>query len=194
MSAQTIEERLVQLNEAVRTARASAKQPAAVSEKGLINQTAVSMRVFENLLKTEGLRTALYSLLRLTDYRFISIFRFMGGMATSVVHVDRENLGILQASEVPDTATYCCYVRDADGAFVTSDAMNDPRTQAHPAREAVRSYCGVPIVAPDGTLIGTLCHYDLLPKDPEQLDLTLLVEAASAIAHSGLVPAYPDRT
>ena len=157
------------------------------------SDTAVAFRAFKRLLDGEGIRPALYSLLRLTDYRFISIFRFSEGMATSVVHVDRDDLSSLQAAEVPDTATYCCYVRDGNGAFVTADALSDPRTANHAAREAVRAYCGVPIMDPEGGLIGTLCHYDFMPRDPEQLDVELLLQAASALAQSGRVPAYPGR-
>ncbi len=158
---------------------------------GKIDQTAVAFSVFSKLLAAEGVRAALYSLLRRTDYRFISIFRFKDGMATSAVHVDREDLGLQQAAEVADTATYCCYVRDSHGAFVTADALVDGRTSQHAAREAIRAYCGVPIMDPEGTLIGTLCHYDVVPRDPEQLDLELLVQASSALAAPGVVPPYP---
>ncbi len=140
---------------------------------------------------SDGIRSALYSVLRLSNYRFISIFRFNDGMATSVVHVDREDLSLTQASEVSDTATYCCFVRNSGGAFVTADATTDWRTADHPARDAVRSYCGIPIFEPEGALIGTLCHYDFVPRDPEQLNLELLLQVSSALAQSGLVPAYP---
>jgi len=160
---------------------------------GAIDKTAVAFSVFSRLLETDGLRAAMYSLLRLTDHRFISIFRFQDGMATSAVHVDREDLTDTQAGDVPDTATYCCYVRDSQGAFATADAMLDPRTVNHAAREAVRSYCGIPILDPAGGLIGTLCHYDFAPRDAGQLDLELMLQAASAIERSGLVPPYPTR-
>ena len=158
-----------------------------------IDQTVVAYNVFAKLLVSDGIRAALYSVLRKTDYRFISIFRFKNGRATSAVHVDRTNLNELQAPEVDDTATYCCYVRDAQGAFVTADALNDARTQSHAAREAVRAYCGIPIMNPEGELIGTLCHYDLEPRSPETLDLELLLQVASKLSEPGLVPAYPTR-
>lgn len=167
--------------------------PRRTHASGAIDRSAVAYRVFSKLLATEGLRAALYSLLRLTDYRFISIFRFRDGRATSVVHVDRENLTLQQADEVQDTATYCCHVRDANGPFVTADAVVDPRTQDHPARDAVRAYCGMPIVDAAGELIGTLCHYDLVPRDPEQLEVDLLVRVAGALSAPGLVPPYPAR-
>lgn len=194
----TPQDRQADLATAVRAARLHAPSVDAGARSRLlhassaIDETAVAFSVFSKLMEAEGLRTALYALLRRTDYRFIAIFRFQGGLATSVVHVDREDLTVLQAGEVPDTATYCCYVRDRKGAFVTADALLDSRTVNHAARQAVRAYCGVPILDPEGTLLGTLCHYDLLPRDPEQLDLELLLQAASHIAQSGQLPPYPS--
>lgn len=173
--------------------RAPAAPGSLLTASGAVDETAVALSVFDRLLASDGPRAALYSLLRRTDYRFISIFRFRDGKATSVVHVDREKLAVVQAGEVPDTATYCCYVRDRNGAFVTADAMRDRRTQAHVAREAVRSYCGIPILTPEGELLGTLCHYDFEPRDPAQIDLELLLQAASLLARSDLIPPYPDR-
>ena len=183
--------RIADLRRAVGAGRSAAGHRALTQPSGAIDATAVAFSVFSKLLESDGIRAAMYSLLRRTDYRFISIFRFQGGMATSAVHVDREDLTATQAGEVPETATYCCYVRDGHGAFVTADALMDPRTVNHAAREAVRAYCGIPIIDPEGGLIGTLCHYDFAPRDPGQLDLELLLQAASAIERSGLVPPYP---
>lgn len=108
------------------------------------------------------------------------------------MYLDRENLTVPEAGEVADTATYCCFVRDRRGAFVTADALDDSRTLGHPAREAVRAYGGIPIMDPDGQSIGTLCHYDLIARDPAQLDLELLLQAASALSAPGIVPPYPE--
>ena len=186
----------LQLAEALRTAGHHLADAANEPQKqpwrsSRIDQTEVAFKVFTNLLASDGVRAAMYSLLRRTDYRFIAIFRFQGGKAASVVYVDRENLNDLASGEVSDTATYCGFVRDANGAFVTADAMKDLRVTEHIARDVVRAYCGLPLVAADGTFIGTLCHYDLAPRDPEQLDPVLLVRAAAALVASGTIPAYP---
>jgi GAF domain-containing protein len=165
---------------------------AAVLKSGEIDQTAAAFNVFASLLQSDGIRTALYSVLRRSDYRFIGIFRFKDGKATSAVHVDRENLGVTQAGEVDDTATYCSYARASGSPFVTADARADERTVGHVARDSVLSYCGIPIFEPGGEFIGTLCHYDLVPRDPDQLDLDLLIQVSSALEQSGLIPAYPD--
>ena len=186
----------LQLAEALRTARdhvadSTNEPPKRLWTSSRIDQSEVAFKVFANLLASDGVRAAMYSLLRRTDYRFIAIFRFRGGKAASVVYVDREKLNDLTAGEVSDTATYCSFVRDANGAFVTADAMKDLRVTEHVARDVVRAYCGMPLAAADGEFIGTLCHYDLVPRDPEQLDPALLVRAARALVASGSIPAYP---
>lgn len=147
---------------------------------------------FSRILDARGLREALAYLVSLTDYRFIGIWRFQGGKANAAVHVDRENPHVVSATEVPDDATYCCYVRDSRGAFMTAHAMLDPRTEGHPARESVPTYCGVPILDPEGVLLGTLCHYDVVARDPSTVDLELMLQVASALAQRRLVPPYPS--
>ena len=155
--------------------------------------TEAHFRQFDAILSASGVRAALAWLVGLTDYRFIAIFRFEAGQATAAVFHDRENPEQLTTDEVPDTATYCCYVRDSRGVFSVADAAADPHTAAHPARDAVRAYCGVPLLTAEGELLGTLCHYDLLPRDPEQIDLPLLLQVASRLALGGFVPPYPKR-
>lgn len=154
--------------------------------------TSAAFAEFETTVQRSGVREALAQLLKLTDYRFIGIFRFEGGKATAAVHYDRENPHQLTAEEVPETATYCCFVRDSRGAFTTVDALRDERLGAHPARAAVRAYCGVPVMDAEGGFIGTLCHYDSVPRDPEQIDLELMLQVASALAREDRVPPYPQ--
>lgn len=146
---------------------------------------------FSEILGRSGARDALAFVLGLSDYRCIGIFRFQDGRANAALHYDREQPQQLRAQEVPDSATYCCFVRDTRGLFATADALADPRLATHPARDTVRSYCGVPILDPEGGLLGTLCHYDMVPRDPAQLDLELLVQVASALQQGDHVPPYP---
>lgn len=194
---ETYERRLKELSEAVAASRRAAPVAAdaaarpAVGDDGAIDPSAVAFNVFARLLAADGLRSALYSLLRRTDYRFVGIFRFQGGMATSVVHVDRDDLAATQAAEVPDTATYCSFVRAAGVPFATASAGDDARTEGHPARAVVPAYCGLPLYSPEGGFLGTLCFYDVVPRDPGQLDLELLVQVASAIMRHGPLPDYP---
>lgn len=148
---------------------------------------------FSSTLASSGVRDALAWLLSLTDFRYIGIFRFEADRANAAVYVDRENPGILEIDDVSATATYCCYVRDSGGVFTTADAMNDARLDGHAAQATVASYCGVPLMDSDGTLIGTLCHYDLVPRDPGQIDMALMLRVASELAYGQHIPPYPRR-
>ena len=152
---------------------------------------------FSRVLARSGARDALAYLLGLSDFRFIGLFRFENGMANAAIHFDRENPDVMSVAEVPDNTTYCCYVRDSKGTFTTAHAVADPRLSEHiarndPARDVVQAYCGVPIMDPEGQVLGTLCHYDLVPRDPTRLNLELLVRAASTLQQGNHVPPYPQ--
>jgi GAF domain-containing protein len=146
---------------------------------------------FNALLQAQGLRPALAFLRSLSEYRYISIFRFHHGKATTAVHYDRDNPDVLTTSEVPESATYCVFARDTRSLFATPDSMTDARLVDHVAREAVQAYCGLPMFEDDGSLLGVLCHYDTVPRDPAQLDLELLVQVTSVLRRGGHVPPYP---
>jgi GAF domain-containing protein len=137
---------------------------------------------FMQRLAQSGLRAALVYLFGLTDYRFIAIFRFSEGKASTVVFYDRENPQALESEEVPASATYCSFARDARGVFMTADAMQDRRLDGHAAREAIRAYFGTPVMTPEGEILGTLCIYDQVPRDPAHVDLELMLRVASSLA------------
>ena len=154
--------------------------------------TADRFQRFSEILASAGLRSALADLVTSTDYRFIAIFRFEGDRANAAVFFDREHPDVLSVDEVPAEATYCCFARESRGPFVTDDALSDPRLKAHVARTQVRAYCGVPIITPEGEILGTLCHYDLIPRDSATVDLALMCEIASALAQGQHMPPYPE--
>lgn len=147
---------------------------------------------FSAALASSGIRAALAYLLSLTDFRYIGIFRFEGDRANAAVFYDRDNPTVEHINEVPAEATYCCYVRDSGGAFTTANALQDARLMGHAAQATVLSYCGVPVMDSAGTLIGTLCHYDLVPRDPAQIDMALMLRVASELAYGQHIPPYPD--
>ena len=156
-----------------------------------VQATQTAFDTFSQTLAHSGVRPALAYLLSLTDYRFISIFRFEDGQANAAVYFDRENPEVMGVPDVPEQATYCCFVRDSGGVFMTADSMQDPRLETHPKRPTLHAYCGVPVMDPEGAMMGTLCHYDVVPRNPEQIDLELMVQVASALAYGGHVPPYP---
>ena len=157
-----------------------------------LSMTDRAFEQFSATLDRSGLRATLAGLLEMTDFRFIAIFRFRGDKANAAVFYDREQPDVTAAVEVPAKATYCYFARDSDGAFTTGDALQDARLSSHPAREAVQSYCGVPVMTAEGELLGSLCHYDVVPRDPAGIDFELILRVASLLAYRGLVPPYPS--
>jgi GAF domain-containing protein len=154
--------------------------------------TAESFKKFHDVFQADGARAALSELLALTDYRYIGIWRFQDGRSAPALHFDREHPAETRIADVPESATYCTLVRDEKKPFATADSLRDARLAGHPAREVVRTYCGVPLMDSAGTVLGTLCHYDLVPRDPEQINIELMLMVSSFLALKGHIPAYPS--
>ena len=158
----------------------------------IATSTPEAFEAFRQAFESQGLRAALAELLAHTEYRFLGLWRFQDGRAAAAIHVDREDPDSLRTAEVPDTATYCSFVREQQRPFATVDAGADARLADHPARDTVRSYCGVPIMTSEGEVLGTLCHYDLVPRDFDQINLELMLMVSSFIARDGRMPGYPE--
>lgn len=148
------------------------------------------LAAFDRLLADDGPRAALRYLNGLTEYRFTGVFRFEQAVI-GVFYFDREQPDVAAIPAIPLEASYCSYVRRANGLFTTADAMLDPRLTMHPARAEVRGYCGSPVFDPEGNLLGTLCHFDVEPRDPTLIDSDLLQQAASRLGSSGLLTPAP---
>ncbi|MES2859818.1 MAG: GAF domain-containing protein [Pseudomonadota bacterium] len=117
------------------------------------------------LLRSLQIRPALQALNVMTDYRFTAVYRFTGSGASNLVIYDRLSDPPEVLLTVPEGASYCGIVRDTRDAFLVNRSLEDGRVFDHPARESVQSYCGVPLVGEDGTVFGSLCHFDFEPHD-----------------------------
>jgi CheY-like chemotaxis protein len=139
------------------------------------------------LIAEHDLRAVLALLNERTPYRYTSILHCQEGTLESVWTFDREHDGVdaFPATRLEDS--YCVFVEASRATFAIEDASKDPRVLAHPKRESLRSYCGVPLLRRDGTVFGTLCHYDAAPHpvDPAA------VERMSHVARM-LAPALPS--
>lgn len=79
----------------------------------------------------------------------------------------------LDQSETPRETSFCQFAMIGDGIMVVPDATVDPRFAANPlvtGAPGIRFYAGAPIIASDGTPLGSLCVIDDRPRD----DLTPL--------------------
>lgn len=178
-----------ELDEAIERARrqaGAAQAPAPAARLSTAQQVEVAQRLFTRTLEKDGLRSALYSLLRKTDYRYATLFRFDGNLNRAVIHLDRQNLMAELPQAFPIAQSYCQYIKDSARPFVTAVASEDEATVDHAKRDVFDAYCGIPILAADGTLAGSLCYYDEEPRQLDEVQLELLLFAATKIEETGL--------
>jgi hypothetical protein len=89
---------------------------------------------------------------------------------------------------VPREASFCTHCVADDAPLVITDAASDPFFSRHPAVAAfgLVAYLGVPLraAAPGGAplCLGTLCGYDVRPRDPAIHDVALLEVFARRVA------------
>lgn len=134
---------------------------------------------FRAVLTSVGMCGALGFLNARTRYRFTGIYRADPPVLRNVYLFDRENPSLsLGGDVVPLDNTYCGIVAATSTPFLAVDATMDPRLSAHPARDSVVSYAGVPVRSADGRIFGTLCHFDLRPRILP-LDELAVLEASS---------------
>ncbi len=86
----------------------------------------------------------------------------------------------LAVRETTIEASFCQYVVGTDDAFLVDDAQTDHRTHGNPAIESmgVRAWAGVPLRAPGGEALGTVCVVDTAARTWGPDDAALLRELA----------------
>lgn len=73
----------------------------------------------------------------------------------------------LEVSETPRCMSFCSHAIEGADIFTVEDAAADPRFSANPLVAGdphIRFYAGVPLEAPCGSRIGTLCVIDRAPR------------------------------
>lgn len=137
----------------------------------------------ENCLRDAGIIGALRFLNGRTRYRYTGLYRAEPPLLRNVQLFDRENPTLNVSGEVkPLQQTYCGIVQETNDKLQIADALEDAHLAAHPAREAVLSYCGVPIRVENGLPWGTLCHYDVRPRLLSAQESRILEAAAPLFA------------
>lgn len=90
----------------------------------------------------------------------------------------------LDAPETPRSMAFCSHAILDDHVLVVDDTLTDPRFADNPLVSDdpnIRFYAGVPISAPDGSKLGTLCVIDRQPRSLEAGDRRTLEDLAEMI-------------
>lgn len=123
------------------------------------------VEAFREALAEGGIPAALKFINARSPHRFTSIYRFDGSTLRNLYLYDRANPEFGLFPDAPLGESYCSIVSKTAAAFATHDSLRDRRVEGHPKREMVLSYCGIPLVREDGTMFGTLCHFDFVPHE-----------------------------
>jgi hypothetical protein len=90
----------------------------------------------------------------------------------------------LAEDRLPRDQSICDIAVAQAAPLVIGDTWADGRFDAHPlvrAGSGIRFYAGYPLRAPDGNLIGALCVFDPVPRDPADIDVATLRDLALMI-------------
>lgn len=136
---------------------------------------------FGELLGLGGVHAALRLLNRRTGHRFTGVYRVDPPTLRNLHLYDRENPALPLGADSPLRETYCSLTAGGDAPYTTADSRADPRLTAHPARESVVSYCGVPLRDAAGNAFGTLCHFDFVARPIPEAEIPLLEAAARMV-------------
>ena len=102
----------------------------------------------------------------------------------SIIDKDRQwNKAVvgIDLDEVPRSMSFCDQTIRADGPLVYGDLSKEPLFDQNPfvhGEAGPRFYAGFPIESPDGYRIGSLCVIDRTPRDPADVDTSMLRELA----------------
>ncbi|MES3007970.1 MAG: GGDEF domain-containing protein [Pseudomonadota bacterium] len=86
--------------------------------------------------------------------------------------------------DIPREQCFCAQVIQQDRLLMVNDAMAHELFRHHPmvaGEPGIRSYCGVPLHAPSGECIGSLCIMDTQVRDFTELDLKPLCLLAEVL-------------
>lgn len=123
-----------------------------------------SVDSFVAMCESRGLAEALGQLNRRVPHRFTAVYRLEGDLFRNIALIDKAGEARPEyLEEVPMGISFCQFVL-RDGAFLTTNSAHDDRLDGHPYKGVMVAYHGVPIPGAGGTLLGTLCHFDLLER------------------------------
>lgn len=141
----------------------------------------ISLGAFRTLLSQPDTRPILAFLNGMSSHRFTAVFQFDGKTLRNVGIFDRESETVERLPPIEVGSSYCVFVRDGQKPFVVDDSAQDARVMGHSKQFEVQSYCGVPLRNEAGALVGTVCHFDPSPQEPDGRALESLEQASELL-------------
>ena len=137
---------------------------------------------FEHAVAEGGLSAGLLFLNRRVGHRSTALYRIIGDNLEMVELVDK--LGDPETAVPAPVALLksFCQVALKDGQLVTSDSGLDARLDGKTYQGIIKSYVGLPLSHSQGTLFGTLCHYDFSEQSIDDDEFAFLQQAAVALS------------
>lgn len=139
----------------------------------------------EHCLAEDGIRGALACLNKRVTYRFTALHIKDLDALKNVYVYDRNDPAAKPFMNLPVYETFCALVIATEKPLVINNATRDWRALELAQTATVIAYCGLPLRRPDGSIFGTLCHYDYVPRDIDATELATL-GAASLILNATL--------
>ena len=136
---------------------------------------------FREVLVSHGLLEAMRYANAQSVHRFTALYYFDGPILRNLLLVDGQDPSVRRCPDLPVLESYCVYVREAVARFQVEAAPGDARVEGHPKQHVVQSYCGIPILAADGTLWGTICHFDYAPRHFDDDEVAVLEAVAPMV-------------
>ncbi len=133
-----------------------------------------ALQHLRQVIADHGVRAGLRYLNQRAGVRYSALYRFDGDVLHNLCLVDRDDPVVESTGDIPVLASYCVFVRESGSGFTTDDAPADERTEHHPKRRQIRSYCGVPLVDASGRMFGSACHFHPDPVVIGPQDVALL--------------------
>lgn len=127
----------------------------------------------KHLLDSNDIHGVLRKLNSRTSFRFTGLYVFDGDTLRNFALFDRWSPAETKGADAPMSETYCAIAGRLNRGLEVEDGQADDRfpwMQGNP----VLSYCGVPIHAPDGQAVGTVCHFDLQSCEAPDTEVELL--------------------
>jgi len=142
------------------------------------------IQAFTTTLRAYGAQASLKFLNSGVPHRYTAVYRIDGDMLRNILLEDKLDQIRTDFLEVVPLATSFCQFVLKEGIFKTDDTNLDARLDGNPYQGVVLCYHGVPMIDSKSEVSGTLCHFDLFPREIEDSEFDLLMQAG------GVLPAY----